>query len=156
MDMNRLTQKSQDGINSFADMKGKTLGTVRGSAQELEATELQKNFGVGDIRKYEAADPMLLDLKAGRIDAAIWWGFTFDYAIQQNPNYELKVVEYMTPQYLGSDKLPATHNAFRKDGSESLIAAFDAEIKRLLESGEGMAMMEKYGLTSTAYLSGSM
>ena len=151
-----ITQKSQDGINGFADMKGKTLGTVRGSAQELEANELQKNFGVGDIRKYEAADPMLLDLKAGRIDAAIWWGCTFDYAVQQNPNYELKVVEYMPPQYLGSDKLPATHYAFRKDGSESLIAAFDAEIKRLLDSGEGKAIMEKYGLTSPAYLTGSM
>jgi polar amino acid transport system substrate-binding protein len=74
-----ITQKSNGAINSFADMKGKSLGTVRGSAQEQEATKLQAKFGVGDIKKYETADPMLLDLKAGRIDAAIWWGFTFDY-----------------------------------------------------------------------------
>src|SRR5262249_19040804 len=74
-------QKSNDAIKSSADMKGKSLGTVRGSAQELEATKLQQKFGVGDIKKYETADPMLLDLKAGRIDAAIWWGFTFDYAV---------------------------------------------------------------------------
>jgi len=151
-----ITQKSQDGISSFADMKGKTLGTVRGSAQELEAIELQKSFGVGEIRKYESADPMLLDLKAGRIDAAIWWGFTFDYAVQQNPDYDLKVVEYMLPQYLGSDKLPGTHYVFRKEGSAGLIAAFDAEIERLLENGEGKAILEKYGLTSSAYLTGTM
>ncbi len=151
-----LTQKGQDAIKSFSDMKDRTLGTVRGSAQELEATELQKNFGVGEIRKYESADPMLLDLKAGRIDAAIWWGFTFDYAVQQNPDYDLKVVEYMPPQYLGSDMLPGTHYVFRKDGAASLIAAFDAEIRRLLDSGEGKAIMEKYGLASPAYLTGKM
>jgi polar amino acid transport system substrate-binding protein len=151
-----ITQKDQADIKSFADMKGRTLGTVRGSAQELEAVELQKSFGVGEIRKYESADPMLLDLKAGRVDAAIWWGYTFDYAVRQNPGYDLKVVEYMPPEYLGSDKLPGTHYVFRKEGSESLIAAFDTEIKRLLDSGEGKAIMDKYGLTNPAYLTGTM
>ena len=151
-----IAQKANDAIKSFADMKGKSLGTVRGSAQEQEATKLQEKFGVGDIKKYETADPMLLDLKAGRIDAAIWWGFTFDYAVEQNPGYELKVVEYMPPEYLGSDKLPGTFYVFRKDGSESLIEAFDAEIKRLLDAGEGKKIMDKYGLTNPSYLTGSM
>src|SRR5205814_204848 len=97
-----IAQKANDEIKSFADMKAKSLGTVRGSAQEQEATRLQEKFGVGEIKKYETADPMLLDLKAGRIDAAIWWGFTFDYAAKQNPSYEIKVVEYLPPEYLGS------------------------------------------------------
>jgi polar amino acid transport system substrate-binding protein len=151
-----IAQKSNGAIKSFADMKGKSLGTVRGSAQEQEATKLQEKFGVGDIKKYETADPMLLDLKAGRIDAAIWWGFTFDYAVKQNPDYELKVVEYMPPEYLGSDKLPGTFYVFRKEGSESLIKAFDAEIKSLLDAGEGKKIMDRYGLTNPAYLTGSM
>jgi len=151
-----IAQKANDAIKSFADMKGKSLGTVRGSAQEQEATKLHDKFGVGDIKKYETADPMLLDLKAGRIDAAIWWGFTFDYALQQNPNYELKVVEYMPPEYLGSDKLPGTFYVFRQEGSESLIKAFDSQIKTLLDGGEGKKIMAKYGLTNPAYLTGSM
>jgi len=151
-----IARKDDDSLKSFADMKGKTLGTVRGSAQEIEATKLQEKFGVGEIRKFESADPMLLDLKAGRVDAAIWWGFTFDYAVQQNPDYELKVVEYMPPEYLGSEKLPGTHYAFRKEGSASLIQAFDAEIRRLLDSGEGQKIMAKYGLTNPAYLTGIM
>jgi polar amino acid transport system substrate-binding protein len=151
-----IAQKSNDAIKSFAEMKGKSLGTVRGSAQEQEAAKLQDKFGVGDIKKYETADPMLLDLKAGRIDAAIWWGFTFDYALQQNPNYELKVVEYMPPEYLGSDKLPGTFYVFRKEGTDSVIEAFDAEIKTLLDGGEGKKIMAKYGLTNPAYLTGSV
>jgi polar amino acid transport system substrate-binding protein len=149
-----IAQKTNDGIRSFADMKGKTLGTVRGSAQENEATKLKDKFGVGEIRKYESADPMLLDLKAGRIDAAIWWGFTFDYAVKTNPSYELKVVEYLPPEYLGSDKLPGTFYVFRKEGSTGLIQAFDTEIKKLLDSGEGQKIMTKYGLSNPAYLTG--
>jgi polar amino acid transport system substrate-binding protein len=97
---------------------------------------------------------MLLDLKAGRIDAAIWWGYTYDYAVQQNPDYELKVVEYLAPEYLGSDTLPATYYVFRKEGTESLIEAFDAEIKRLQESGEAQAILNKYGMTNPAYYTG--
>jgi polar amino acid transport system substrate-binding protein len=151
-----IARKDDSSIKSFADTKGKSLGTVRGSAQELEATKLQEKFGVGDIRKYESADPMLLDLKAGRIDAAIWWGFTFDYAVIQNPSYELKVVEYMPPEYLGSDMLPGTFFVFAKEGTDTLIKAFDAEIKKLLDGGEGKKIMAKYGLTSPSYLTGRM
>lgn len=151
-----IAQKANDGIKSFADMKGKVLGTVRGSAQESEAVKLQEKFGVGEIRKFEGADPMLLDLKAGRIDAAIWWGFTFDYAVKTNPSYELKVVEYMPPEYLGSDKLPGTFYVFRKEGSAALIKAFDAEIANALKTGEGKKIMEKYGLANPAYLTGNM
>ncbi|MFL5260525.1 MAG: substrate-binding periplasmic protein [Hyphomicrobiales bacterium] len=151
-----IARKDDSSIKSFVDMKGKSLGTVRGSAQELEATKLQDKFGVGDIRKYESADPMLLDLKAGRIDAAIWWGFTFDYAVIQNPSYELKVVEYMPPEYLGSDMLPGTFFVFAKQGTDTLIKAFDAEIKKLLDGGEGKKIMAKYGLTSPSYLTGRM
>jgi ABC-type amino acid transport substrate-binding protein len=151
-----IARKDDSSIKSFPDMKGKSLGTVRGSAQELEATKLQEKFGVVDIRKYESADPMLLDLKAGRIDAAIWWGFTFDYAVIQNPRYELKVVEYMPPEYLGSDMLPGTFFVFAKEGTDTLIKAFDAEIKKLLDGGEGKKIMAKYGLTSPSYLTGRM
>ena len=120
------------------------------------AVKLQEKFGVGEIRKFEGADPMLLDLKAGRIDAAIWWGFTFDYAVKTNPSYELKVVEYMPPEYLGSDKLPGTFYVFRKEGSAALIKAFDAEIANALKTGEGKKIMEKYGLANPAYLTGNM
>jgi polar amino acid transport system substrate-binding protein len=149
-----LVAQKDSEMKGFADLKGKTIGTVRGSAQEGEATKIQEKFGTGEIKKYESADPMLLDLKAGRIDAAIWWGYTYDYAVQQNPDYELKVVEYLAPEYLGSDTLPATYYVFRKEGTESLIEAFDAEIKRLQESGEAQAILNKYGMTNPAYYTG--
>jgi polar amino acid transport system substrate-binding protein len=149
-----VARKDNAGISSFADLKGKSLGVVRGSAQEGEAVQLQKNFGVSDIRKYDAADPMLLDVKSGRVDAGIWWGFTFDYAVRKNPSYELKVVQYMPPSYLGSDTLPATYYVFSKRGTKSLIDAFDQGTKRLHATGEDKTIMARYGLTDPGYLTG--
>jgi ABC-type amino acid transport substrate-binding protein len=150
-----LVAKAGADMKGFADLKGKTIGTVRGSAQEGEATQIQSKFATGDIMKYDSADPMLMDLKAGRIDAAIWWGYTYDYAVQQNPNYDLKVVEYLAPEFLGAKTLPATYYVFSKDGTESLIKAFDAEIQRMQESGEAKAILVKHGLTNPAYFTGN-
>lgn len=149
-----LLTRSNDGIGSVEDLKGKVIGTVRGSAQEVEAAELQKRYGISDIRKYDAADPMLMDLKAGRLDAAVWWGYTFDYAIKQNPNYDFKVVEYLAPEYLGSDTLPANYYVFSKNRTSSLIEAFDAAIDKLKMAGKDKEIMERYGLTNPSYLTG--
>jgi polar amino acid transport system substrate-binding protein len=149
-----LVAQASSNLKGFSDLKGKTIGTVRGSAQEGEATQIQEKFNTGEIKKYESADPMLMDLRAGRIDAAIWWGYTYDYAAKQNPSYDLKVVEYLPPELLGSDKLPATYYVFPKDGTEELIKAFDAEIKRLQDSGEAKAILEKYGMTNPGYYTG--
>lgn len=148
-----LTRKT-GGLDKVEDLKGKVLGTVRGSAQELEAEELKKRYGVSEIRKFNSADPMLLDLKAGRLDGAIWWGFTFDYAVEKNPDYDFKVVEYLPPEYLGSSTLPATHYVFAKAGSASLVEAFDKEIKALKASGEDKKIMATYGLDNPAYVTG--
>lgn len=150
-----VAQKDSD-IGEFADMKGKTLGVVRGSAQELEATKLQERFGVGEIRKYEQADPMLMDLKAGRLDGAIWWGFTFEYAAQQNPDYDFKVVEYLPPEYLDSETLPEVYYVFAKEGTESLIEAFDEQIRKMLDAGKSKEILAKYGLTNPAYTTGRL
>lgn len=149
-----LLTRSQDGPAKVADLKDKVIGTVRGSAQEIEAAELQKRYGISDVRKYDSADPMLMDLKAGRLDAAVWWGYTFDYAAKQNPNYDFKVVEYLAPEYLGSETLPANYYVFSKNGTESLIAAFDAAVDKIKAAGQDKEIMARYGLTNPSYLTG--
>ena len=57
----------EGGIDKLDELKGKVIGTVRGSAQEVEAEELKTRYGIADIRKFDSADPMLLALKAGRL-----------------------------------------------------------------------------------------
>ncbi len=149
-----VTQKGRTDIAGFKDLGGKTVGVVRGSAQEAEAIMLQEKYGLVEIKKYDTGDTMLMDVKAGRVDAAIWWGFTFDYAIQQNPDYDLQLVEYMPPEYLGSPTLPGTYFTFPMEGSESLIAAFDAKLEQLIAAGETKRVLESYGLMNPAYQTG--
>ncbi len=149
-----LVASKQGAVKKTEDLKGKVIGTVRGSAQELEAAAIQKKFETGDIHKYDTADPMLMDLKAGRIDGAIWWGYTFDYAKAQNPDYDFAVLEALAPSYLGSETLPANYYVFSKNGTESLIAAFDDSIAKISETGQAKAIMNKYGMTNPSYLTG--
>ncbi len=150
-----IGRKDDSSLKGFADLKGKTLGTVRGSAQEKEANLLLERFGVGEIKKYESADPMLMDLRARRLDAAIWWGYTFDYAINKNPGYDLRVVQYMPPEYLGQPTLPGTYYIFKKGPeSSSLIKAFDDVLKEMVAGGESKRILEKYGLSDPAYWTG--
>ncbi|MCG8272625.1 transporter substrate-binding domain-containing protein [Aquamicrobium sp. NLF2-7] len=149
-----LLTRSEGGVATVEDLKDKVIGTVRGSAQEIEAAELQKRYGISDIRKYDAADPMLMDLKAGRLDAAVWWGYTFDYAAQQNPDYDFKVVEYLAPEYLNSETLPGNYYVFSKNGTAGLIQAFDAATEKLKAAGVDKQIMEKYGLSNPSYLTG--
>lgn len=150
-----VTQKGRSDIAKFEDLKGKTVGVVRGSAQEGEATKLQERFGLTDIKKYDTGDTMLMDVKAGRVDAAIWWGYTFDYAVKQNPDYDLQLVDHMPPEYLGAEKLPGVYFTFPKEGSESLIKAFDAKLEQMVAAGETKRVMESYGLTNPAYQTGT-
>lgn len=149
-----LLTRAEGGVATVEDLKGKVIGTVRGSAQEIEAAELQKRYGISDIRKYDAADPMLMDLKAGRLDAAVWWGYTFDYAAQQNPDYDFRVVEYLAPEYLGSETLPGNYYVFSRNGTASLIQAFDAATDKIKAAGVDKQIMEKYGLSNPSYLTG--
>lgn len=149
-----VTQKGRNDIKSFEDLKGKTIGVVRGSAQEIEATKLQERFGLTDIKKYDTGDTMLMDVKAGRVDAGIWWGFTFDYAVKQNPDYDLQLVDYMPPEYLGAETLPGVYFTFPKEGSESLVKAFDVKLEQMVAAGETKRVLESYGLTSPAYQTG--
>lgn len=149
-----ITQKANFSVKKFADMKGKVLGVTRASAQEIEATELQKKFAVAEIKKYDSADPMLMDLKAGRLDAALWWGISFDYATKQNSDYDFKIVEYVPPQYVGSDTLPGNYYVFPKVGSENLIKLFDSEIALMKKDGRGEKVLSYYGLTNPGYLTG--
>jgi polar amino acid transport system substrate-binding protein len=152
-----VARKDDMSIKSFADLKGKTIGAARGSAQEIEADKLKQKFGVADVKLYESPDPMLMDLHAGRIDAAVWYRYSFDYALKQNPSYDFRAVQNMPPEYLGSKTLPATYYLFKK-GPETvtLIHAFDAILRKMIANGASKSVLEKYGLTDPGYWTGKL
>jgi len=143
-------------LKTLSNLKGKSLGTERGGAQETVAEKLKQEFGVEDIRKFESAEPMLLDVVAGRLDAATWFGFTFEWQQRNGPKMPLKVVSEVDPKYYGLTKLPANWYVFAKGNSKELISAFDNALIELRASGEMKSILAKYGLTSESYLDGQV
>src|SRR4051794_30394917 len=60
-----LAQKEDTNYHTFADMKGKKVGTVTGFTL---VPELKKVDGIGEVKLYDTSDGVLQDLLAGRID----------------------------------------------------------------------------------------
>jgi polar amino acid transport system substrate-binding protein len=69
-DMGVATKKDSD-IKGVADLKGKTVGVLSGSTGETWTKEHQQENGIADIKGYDTQQQLLLDLDAGRVDAAV-------------------------------------------------------------------------------------
>lgn len=150
-----VTSDSNKSINSFTDLKSKTIGVVRASAQEIAAKKLEQEDGA-TVKEYESADPMLLDVKAGRVDAAIWWSYTYDYALQKNPQYGVHKVGVIPPQFYGMDKYQCNYYVFpKKASSDSLIQVVDEVTKSIKSDGTAKSILAGYGLTGDSYLTGT-
>jgi polar amino acid transport system substrate-binding protein len=94
-----LAQKEENNYSTFADMKGKSVGTVTGFTlvPELKGVE-----GIGEVKLYDTSDGVMQDLVAGRLDMAILDPPLVQWAIVQHPEWKLKQVP-LAPE---SDKYP--------------------------------------------------
>ena len=56
-------------VNSFEDLKGKTVGAETGTSQAMWVASLQEKYGPFEIKTYDDRATQYLDLDTGRIDA---------------------------------------------------------------------------------------
>ncbi|MER9316254.1 ABC transporter substrate-binding protein [Mesorhizobium sp. M0659] len=66
-----LVSRTGSGIEKLSQVSGKTIGAVSASVGEKWVKDNTQKYSIGDYRGYNTQDPLLLDAKAGRIDAAI-------------------------------------------------------------------------------------
>ena len=104
-----LAQKTANNFSTFADMAGRSVGTVTGFTlvPELKGVE-----GIGEVKLYDTSDGVLQDLVAGRLDMAILDPPLVQWGIVQHPEWDIKQVE-LAPE--------AAH--LRADGSGDRQAA---------------------------------
>ena len=102
-----LAQKEENNFTSFADMKGRKVGTVTGFTlvPELKGVE-----GIGEVKLYDTSDGVMQDLLAGRIDMAILDPPLVQYAIFQHPEWKLKQLP-LTPE---PDKYPVMSTKYNR------------------------------------------
>jgi polar amino acid transport system substrate-binding protein len=128
---------TENSINSIADLKDKTVGTLKFSLAHRLLEEAKKEFnGALEIRSYENQNNPYDDLTNGRLQAVLMdWPIAIYYS---KPNPKLK----FTGSIIGEMQYGI---AVRKDDAEMLRSVNEA-LLALIRSGELKAIYEKWGI----------
>jgi L-cystine transport system substrate-binding protein len=144
-----LAQKEDTNYHSFADMKGRKVGTVNGFTL---VPELKTVDGIGEVKLYDTSDGVMQDLLAGRIDMAILDPPLMQYAISQHPEWKLKQIA-VDPE---PDKYPVMSTKYSvifgiNKNQPELAEAVNAAIKDIWKDCLNVKTMAKYGLSDKAW-----
>ncbi|RUU38068.1 amino acid ABC transporter substrate-binding protein [Mesorhizobium sp. M6A.T.Ce.TU.002.03.1.1] len=66
-----IAAKADSPIKAEADLKGKIIGVLSGSTGEAWTKQHQEAGGFSEVKGYDTQQNLLLDLSAGRVDAAV-------------------------------------------------------------------------------------
>jgi polar amino acid transport system substrate-binding protein len=144
-----LAQKEENNFTTFADMKGRKVGTVTGFTL---VPELKKVEGIGEVKLYDTSDGVMQDLIAGRIDMAILDPPLVQYAIFQHPEWKLKQLP-VTPE---PDKYPIMSIKYSvifgvNKNEPELAEAINGAIKQVWKDCLNVKVMTKYGMEDKAW-----
>jgi ABC-type amino acid transport substrate-binding protein len=144
-----LAQKDENNFTTFADMKGRKVGTVTGFTL---VPELKSVEGIGEVKLYDTSDGVMQDLNAGRIDMAILDPPLVQYAIFQHPEWKLKQLP-LTPE---PDKYPIMSTKYNvifgiNKNEPELAEAINGAIKQVWKDCLNVKAMAKYGLGDKAW-----
>lgn len=144
-----LAQKDENNFTTFADMKGRKVGTVTGFTL---VPELKSVEGIGEVKLYDTSDGVMQDLNAGRIDMAILDPPLVQYAIHMHPEWKLKQLP-LTPE---PDKYPIMSTKYNvifgiNKNEPELADAVNAAITQAWKDCINVKAMAKYGLGDKAW-----
>ena len=114
-------------------LSGKKIGVQLGTIQEMEARTIEGATVVPN----ESTVNIILDLKAGKIDAIILEKAVAEEYMKKNP--EMEIFEEK-PAAIGMAM------AVDKGKNPELIKQINAELKKMRENGKYDALIKKYGL----------
>jgi len=139
-----LAQKEESNYSTFADMKGRKVGTVTGFTL---VPELKSVDGIGEVKLYDTSDGVMQDLLAGRIDIAILDPPLVQYAAFQHPEWKIKQIA-VEPEPEKYPVMSAKYNVIfgiNKNEPE-LAAAMNGAIAKIWADCLNVKAMGKYGL----------
>jgi polar amino acid transport system substrate-binding protein len=127
-DMGIATRKDS-AVKTLADLKGKVVGVLSGSTGETWSKEHQQEHGISEIKGYNTQQDLLLDLTAGRVDAAVSDVPGMQYAFTKMTDLEVREhiktgEQYglmMTKDHPLLDKINGAISEMKKDGTMQQI-----------------------------------
>ncbi len=142
-------QKKTNNWTTFADMKGRIVGTVSGFTL---VPELKKVEGIGEVKLYDTTDGAVRDLLAGRIDMAILDPPLIQLAINENPDWNLHQLP-VTPE---PSKYPIMSQKYNvifgiNPKLKGLHDAINKEIQKVWAECANVKLMAEYGLSDKSW-----
>lgn len=124
-----IAVKKDSTLAAEGDLKDKIVGVLSGSTGDKWSKENQEKFGITEVKGYNAQQDMLMDLNAGRIDAAVSDIPGMQYAFLKMKDLEVKVRIKTGEQYglMMTKDHPLLHRAndaitaMKKDGTLAAI-----------------------------------
>ena len=127
-------------IHSWADLAGKTVGTIRGSiSQQL----LDARKDLKELKLYTSNEAEFSDIIAGRLDAAMEDGLKIGQFIKKNPGVAMEPASGYTPQ---PDEYGYARYGIRKDDVD-LNLAISRALAEIRADGTLSNIVKEYGFT---------
>jgi polar amino acid transport system substrate-binding protein len=133
-----------NGIATFDDITAKSLRlSVLSGAVEQGYAE-SSGVPADLIQVADSQNTMLQAITAGRADAAALTNISLNDLVATNPGAGVEVTPGFFPVIDGEESVSAGAFVFRQ-GENDILDAFNAELRRLQESGEWLAIVEPFG-----------
>lgn len=140
-----ITQSTSTNWSTMAELEGKTIATIQGFGW---IDQLKAIPGIKALKLYDTSDAAVRDLLVGRIDALFADPPLVQYAIAENPDWDIHtigVTDAFDADY--SMLTEKWHVVFGlNQGAVHLLDAFNAEIAKLWETCEQQKIGAKYGI----------
>jgi polar amino acid transport system substrate-binding protein len=142
-----VTRGNPLGIASLDDLKDVSAGSFEGTVWIDWLNELNDDGANIEVMSYPSPTELLADVASGRLGAAIVDGIVASYAIEQNPDLNIEIVQTYQPRDKESN---AVAMPMRKD-SNDVRDAINATLEEMRADGTLAELFEKYGLTPPSF-----
>jgi polar amino acid transport system substrate-binding protein len=139
-----VPEGNPDNITDFESVAaaGIKLGVFSGAVEGDYATKA--GVSGGNIVTVPDLPTGVTQLEQGRIGAIALTSITLKWQLEQNPDTKAEVTEPFVPLVDGEEVLGCGAAVFQKDDTD-LVKAFNAELKKLKDSGELTKLIEPFG-----------
>jgi polar amino acid transport system substrate-binding protein len=131
---NTILSKKGNGFSTLADLNGKKVGVQLGTIQETAVKDHNKKNGSIEAVSLNKISDIILEIKAGRIQAGVVEDTVAQGFIEKNPDLEFAIIQ--------TDGPSGSAVAFPK-GSE-WVEPFNQVIEKMKENGEIDTLAEKW------------
>lgn len=134
------------GLKTYAEVKatGARLAVLSGAVEKEDA--VKSGVPESQLQSFDTQNTLLQAVTAGRADAGALTTFSLQDVVKKNPGAAVEVTPGFFPVINGQEQIAAGAFVFRK--GDQRVNQFNAELKRLHQSGEWVRIVEPFGFTA--------